>query len=77
MVWYARPGCPEHRPPAFEHVVNALPVEWLATPVSGEVFESIIGCERRLRDYALAEDFHIIHSGADSKKTPVEVYLSQ
>jgi len=48
---------PEHRRPALERAVNALPVEWIDAPVSGEVFESIIECERRLRGYALAECF--------------------
>jgi len=55
--WYARPGCPKHRRPALECAVNALPVEWLDAPVSGEVFESIIECERRLRSHTLAEGF--------------------
>ena len=68
MVWHAKPGCPAHRRAPLERAVNALPTEWLETPRTGEVFDGIIECERRLRGYILAEGFDIVRNGSSTKK---------
>jgi hypothetical protein len=41
-------------------MVNALPTSYLLPPCSGELFDSLDACNRRLRGYALAEGFNIM-----------------
>ena len=60
MVWRAYPACPAHLVGALERHVNALPAAYLLPLQSGEIFDSIPYCERRLRGYALAEGFNIV-----------------
>src|SRR5271155_5848934 len=55
MVWHARSGCPEHHIDAVERAANAMSPLWRTTPVSGEHFESIVECERRVRGLAFVE----------------------
>jgi hypothetical protein len=59
MPWQAKPGCAEHHRAAVERIVNTLPPSWLLKPSSGEIHDSLEGCNRRLRGYALAEGFDI------------------
>jgi hypothetical protein len=68
MVWHAKPDCPKHLVATLERPVNALPAAWLQLPQTGEVFDSIRDCERRLRGYALAEGFNIVHTGGSGRK---------
>jgi hypothetical protein len=70
MPWYAKPGCLEHHRAAVERVVNALPPSYLLTPCSGELFEGLEDCNRRLRGYALAEGFDIVRHGGGTKVLP-------
>ena len=48
--------------------MNALPPAWLLQPTTGEVFDSIEHCKRRLQGYALAEGFEVVQTGGDIKK---------
>jgi hypothetical protein len=57
MAWEARLGCPPHHRAAVERMVNALPPSYLLPPISGEPFDSLEHCNRRLRGWALAEGF--------------------
>ena len=50
--------------------MNALPPAWLLQPTTGEVFESIEHCRRRLQGYALAEGFDVVQTGGGTKKVP-------
>jgi hypothetical protein len=61
--WNAKPGCPEHHVEALERAVNAMPLEWRSPPQTGEVFPSILECERRLRGFTLVEGFDIVRNG--------------
>jgi hypothetical protein len=70
MSWQAKPGCAEHHRAAVERIINHLPPAWLLPPQSGEVFDSLDHCDRRLRDYSLAEDFNIVRKGGGSKSNP-------
>jgi hypothetical protein len=70
MPWYAKPGCPEHHRAAVERMVNALPPSYLLPPCSGELFEGLKDCNRRLRGYALAEGFDIVRHGRGTKALP-------
>jgi hypothetical protein len=70
MPWYAKPGCAEHHRAAVERMVNALPPSYLLSPCSGEIFESLEDCNRRLRGYALAEGFDIVRHGGGTKALP-------
>jgi hypothetical protein len=68
MAWEARPGCPPHHRAAVERMVNALPPSYLLPPISGELFDSLEHCNRRLRGWALAEGFDIIRQGGGTKR---------
>jgi len=70
MAWTAHPDCPRHLVATLEKAVNALPVEWLDPPVTGEVFESFQECERRLRGFALSQGFDIVQKGGSGAHTP-------
>ena len=70
MVWHAKPGCPAHRRQIVEKTVRGFPTAWLVNPVSGEVFDSMLECERRLRGFSFAEGFDIVRKGGTSKRTP-------
>ena len=47
--------------------MNALPAAYLLLLQSGEIFNSIPYCERRLRGYVLAEGFDIVQTGGGKK----------
>jgi MULE transposase domain len=70
MPWSAKPGCPRHHRAAVERLVNALPSSYLLPPLSGEVFDSLEDCNRRLRGYALAEGFDVVRKGGGTKANP-------
>jgi hypothetical protein len=70
MAWQAKPGCPEHHRAAVERMVRALPPAYLLPPCSGEIFEGLEACNRRLRGYALAEGFDIVRKGGGTKANP-------
>ena len=69
-AWRAKPRCPQHLIAVLERAVNALPPAWLFQPVTGEVFDSIEHCNRRLQGYALAEGFDVVRTGGGTKKVP-------
>jgi hypothetical protein len=60
MPWQAKSGYVEHHRAAVKRTVNLYPLVWLLAPQSGEVFDSLDNCNRRLRLYAFAEGFNII-----------------
>ena len=66
-AWRAKPRCPKHLVAVLERAVNALPPAWLLQPITGEVFDSIDHCNRRLQGYALAEGFEVVRTGGSSK----------
>jgi hypothetical protein len=66
IVWYARPGTLTY--PRTSSECNAC--RMAINPLSGEVFESIIECERRLKGYTLAEGFDTVRIGAGSEGDP-------
>ena len=70
MPWHAKPGCAEHHRAAIERIINTLPPSWLLKPTSGELFDGLEGCNRRLLGYTLAEGFDIVRKGGGSKKNP-------
>src|SRR4030095_10552388 len=70
MVWHAKPGCPQHLVATLERAVNSLPPEWLLSPCTGEIFDSIDHCKRRLPGYALAEGFEFVQTGGGTKQNP-------
>lgn len=51
-------------------MVNLLPPAWLSEPQSGELFDSLDHCNRRLRGYALKEGFDIVRKGGGTKANP-------
>jgi hypothetical protein len=60
VVRRAHPACLAHLVGALERHVNALPAACLLSLQSGEIFDSIPHCERRLHGYVLAEGFDIV-----------------
>src|SRR5947208_3147411 len=69
-AWRAKPRCPKHLVAVLERAVNALPPAWLLQPTTGEIFDSIEHCRRRLQGYALAEGFEVVQTGGGTKKVP-------
>ena len=69
-AWRAKPHCPRHLVAALERAVNALPSEWLLPPHTGEIFDSIEHCRRRLQGYSLAEGFEVVQIGGGTKQNP-------
>jgi hypothetical protein len=67
MPWHAKSGCAEHHRAAVERIVNLLPSAWLLRPQSGERFDSLDYCDRRLRGYSFTEGFDIVRKGGGSK----------
>jgi hypothetical protein len=67
LAWHAKPRCPKHLVAVLERAVNALPSAWLLQPITGEVFDSIEYCKRRLQGYALAEGFDVVQTGGGTK----------
>ena len=59
-AWRVKPRCPKHLIAVLERAVNALPPTWLLQLTTGEVFDSIEHCRRRLQGYALAEGFEVV-----------------
>jgi hypothetical protein len=53
-----------------ERHINVNPSAWILHPQSGELFDNLDHCNRRLRDYAFAEGFDIIRKGGKSKSNP-------
>jgi len=70
MVWHAHPDCPAHLVAALERHINAFPTASLLPPESGEIFDSIPDCERRLRAYAMAQGFDISLTGGGTRTAP-------
>jgi hypothetical protein len=57
MLWQAEPDCAKPHIAAIKHLVNTFPPAWLLPPQTGEIFGSKEERNRRLRAFALAEDF--------------------
>ena len=69
-AWRAKLRCPKHLVAVLEHAMNALPPAWLLQPITGEVFDSIDHCNRRLQGYALAEGFEVVRTRGGTKTAP-------
>src|SRR5882757_4643220 len=72
--WLARSGCHENLRPALENAVNAHPAAWRDLPVTGEVFESLVEAEKRLRVYSLVQGFDIVRRGGGNKVSPASIF---
>jgi hypothetical protein len=70
MSWQAKPRCVKHHRAAVERAVNLLPPLWFLHPQTGEVFDSLDYCNRRLRGYSLAEGFDIVRKEGRFKSNP-------
>src|SRR5436309_9414673 len=70
MTWVAKVGCAEDHIAILERLINSFPPEWLLPPQSGEIFENLEYCNRRLRVFALATGFDIVRKGGSSKAFP-------
>ena len=76
MAWQAKPGCAEHHRTVIERMVNAFPPAWLLPPCTGEIFDSLEHCNRRLKGFSLAEGFDIVRKGGGTKVHPAYRFLS-
>ena len=70
MPWNARPDYPQHHVAVLERLINSYPVQWLSEPQTGEEFDSLEHCNRRLRAFALAEGFDIVRHGGGTGAAP-------
>ena len=62
-----------HLKPYYERLVNSFPVAWLKDSATGEEVANLADGERRLRIYAVANNFDVIHTGGGNSK--ILVYL--
>ena len=67
MTWLAKVGCVKHHVAVLERLVNSFPPEWLLLSQSGEIFENLEHCNRRLRAFAFATGFDIVRKGGGTK----------
>jgi MULE transposase domain len=70
MTWQAKSGCAEHHRTAVERIANSFPVPWLLAPRTGEVFDNLEHCNRRLRAWAFVEGFDIVRNGGGTAANP-------
>lgn len=70
MPWQAKPGCAEHHRAAVERIANSFPLSWLLAPCTGEVFDNLEHCNRRLRAWAFVEGFDIVRNGGGTGANP-------
>ena len=70
MAWQAKPRYPEHLVATLERAVNNNPSTWRIPPQTGEIFNSIEDYKKRLKGFALAEDFNVMITGTGSKQFP-------
>ena len=59
-----------HLKPYYERLVNSFPVAWLKDPATGEEVANLADGERRLRAYAVANGFDVVHTGGGNSKVP-------
>ena len=64
------PRCPPHLRQHLKRLVNGSPASWLSPPIIGEVSETLIEAERRLRGFLLAEGFDVVRTSGDSQRVP-------
>ena len=69
MTRLAKAGCAEHHVAVLERLVNSFPPEWLLPPQSGEIFENLEHCNRRLRAFALVTTL----VGASEVISPIDI----
>jgi hypothetical protein len=70
MAWQAKPKYAEHHRAVIERIINAFPPVWLLLPYTGEIFNSLEYCNRRLKAFSLAEGFNVIRKGSGTKVNP-------
>ena len=70
MAWQAKSGCAEHHRAAVERIANSFPVPWLLAPRTGEVFDNLEHCNRRLRAWAFVEGYDIVRNGGGTAANP-------
>src|ERR1700744_5733856 len=70
FTWRAHPDVPDRVRYNLEKVVNAFPPKWLREPVTGEIFQSIEECERRLVAFSLSHGFDVVTGNSAKKPFP-------
>ena len=70
MPWQAKPGCAEHHRATVERIANLIPPEWLLPPRTGDVFDNLEHCNRRMRAWAFTQGFDIVRNGGGTKANP-------
>jgi hypothetical protein len=73
MVWFAKPGCPQHHRQALERAVNAMPAEWRGPTKTGDIFEDIVICQRRLQGFSFVEGFAVVTASGGTMACPGRV----
>ena len=70
MPWQAKPRCAEHHRAAVERIANSFPIPWLLASHTGEVFDNLDHCNRRLRAWVFVEGFDIVRNGGGTAANP-------
>jgi hypothetical protein len=66
---------PTHRRGTYDRAVAALPPGFLEFPVTGEVFESKVGCKVRLQGFSLDQGFAVVVGKSSQDGTPRAEFL--
>jgi hypothetical protein len=55
---------------AVERIANSFPVPWLLAPRTGDIFDNLEHCNRRLRAWAFVKGFDIVRNGGGTAANP-------
>ena len=66
---------PTHQRGTYDRAIAALPPGFLKFPVTGEVFESKVGCKVRLQGFSLGQGFAVVVGKSSQDGTPRAEFL--
>jgi hypothetical protein len=66
---------PTHQRGTYDRAIAALPPGFLEFPVTGEVFESKVGCKVRLQGFSLSQGFAVVVGKSSQDGTPRAEFL--
>jgi hypothetical protein len=66
---------PTHQRGTYDRAVAALPPGFLEFPVTGEIFESKVGCKVRLQGFSLSQGFAVVVGKSSQDGTPRAEFL--
>src|ERR1700742_5110951 len=75
FTWRAHPDVPDRVRYTLEKVGNAFPRTWLRERVTGEIFQALEECERRLVAFSLSQGFDVVTGNSAKKPFPRKTFV--